>query len=470
VDKTKMIAALAGTEMTTRELVEDQTVPDIMKAMLNKHNRCEADYDKIYREFLGGDVYDICYRLWKFCRDEFNYVIEKAKKQYVSSPIAMLTNGDVDCKNYALFCAGVLDAIKRNEGMDIVFVYRFANYDFLDSLLHPQDAGHVFVVVNPNTDDIWVDPVLPRFNDHLFYWRKIDKRVRSKSRVGMVGRMPAAVGSSAESDLLNAIYEYTEGLAQAMQVTQQTNTLNSISSAVLKGITASVPGLSQALSLLNAGYAVVSDTFGVGSLAARLVNDLVSNPLTAPIKIIEDIFNGRTYNTDQYWAAQYYQYYVLGKSNVTGINQIADSDVMPALKWFIDRLGVFISGRQHIIGLTKSPSEYMKYHAVNAFTTTDVNRVNAAYNVASKYFDFNGAPGSWANTEGVYDQTLVNIANASGESVEQAAAAANYSGVYSSTATGGAATVTNGSSFLQKYGWWAAAALLIAAGLQSSKS
>jgi hypothetical protein len=452
LSKQSMIMTLAGTQPNPQKVVDRQSCNDIIHRMLVKHKKCERDYDRICEEFDLGTNMDVCVKLFEFCKRNFLYVIEDEEEQYVSSPYTMLTNGRVDCKNYALFCAGVIDALKRR-GRRVHWCFRYANYDLIDSLLHPLDVGHVFVVVDPNGENIWLDPVMNEFNYKMWYWKKRDKVPRSYASIG---RLPMRVGD-AEGDLLSAVKQYSDGLSNAMSVTTATQTLNAISAGVLKSISASIPGLSQALAAVNAGQVALNNAFGPGSLAARLFSDISSNIIMMPISLVNTIFNGRTYNTDQYWAAQYYKYYVLGQSNVTGINDVADSDVLPALKWFIDRLGVFISGREHIIALTKSPQAYMDYFSVNADTTTDPVRVDAAYNVASQYFNFNGGPGSWANTVGVYDAQVVDIANATGESVEQVAASQGYQGVYSSTAQGAAGQVN----------WMlvAAAAVLVYVGL-----
>lgn len=417
MQKSLLIAKLAGTQPVSRMIVEDQQVKDIISLMMAKHARTRGDYDKIYQYFEGGDIYDICERLWKFCKKNFRYVIEDEDAQYVSAPITMLTNGNVDCKNYALFIAGVLDAMKRH-GQHIVWQFRFASYRLL------QDPGHVFVVVNPNTDNIWVDPVLDEFNYHLFYWSAINKKVRAAKAVGFI---PGRVGS-AESDLLAALKEYSDGITNAVATAKQSNQLNTLSLLVLKSASTSIPGVSQALSLVNAGQALVSNVFGAGSLAARLANDITSggNIVSNLVNVVNDVFNGRTYQTDNYWGAVYYQFYVLGR-NTTNETQVADGDVAAGLKWFIDRLGIFISGREHIIAIAQSPQAYTSYAKVNSDTTTDPVRVQAAYLVASKYFV--GPPGNfdqslrgaWANTQGVFDADIVAIAKATGLSPIQVA-------------------------------------------------
>ncbi len=418
MQKSLLIAKLAGTQPVKKMVVEDQQVKDIISLMMAKHARTRGDYDKIYEYFEGGSIEQICYRLWKFCKKNFHYVVEDEDAQYVSSPITMLTNGDVDCKNYALFIAGILDAMKR-AGKQLTWQFRFASYRLL------QEPGHVFVVVNPNTDNIWVDPVLDDFNYHLFYWRAVNKKPKGARAIGYINR--GRVGSP-ESDLLSALKEYSDGITNAVAIAKQSGTLNSLSLLVLKSASAAIPGVSQALALVGAGQALVSTVFGPGSLAARLAADITSggNIVSNFINSVSDVFNGRTYQTDNYWGAVYYQFYVLGR-NTTNETQVADGDVAVGLKWFIDRLGIFISGREHIIAIAQSPQAYIKYAAVNSDTTTDPVRVQAAYLVASKYFV--GPPGNfdqslrgaWANTQGVFDADIVAIAQATGKSVIQVA-------------------------------------------------
>jgi hypothetical protein len=450
---------LSGTQPASKMVVDRQSCDDIIQRMLIKHEKTKGDYDMICGEFDKGSLYHVCETIFNFCKKNFRYKIEEEEKQYVSVPYTMLVNQFVDCKNYALFCAGILDALKRR-GRKFHWIFRFANYDWVDALLYPSDVGHVFVVVNPNTDNIWVDPVMNEFNYHMWYWKKRDKRPRSVKGIGRIG---GAVGS-AEDDLLSSVKEYADGLSGAMNVTNTLQELNAISAGILKSIAGSLPGASQALAAINAGQVFLNNTFGAGSIESRLFADMQGNILLAPINIFKTIFKGRTYNTDQYWAAQYYKYYVLGQAGVTNINQVTDSDVIPALKWFIDRTGVFISGREHIIALTKGPAEYIGYQSVNADTTNDINRVNAACNVAGKYFVFGAPPGSWANTVGVYDQQVIAIANSTGLSVEQVAAQEKYQGVYSASATTGPNPVTGGGSNMNVI-LLAAAAVLIIVGL-----
>jgi hypothetical protein len=420
MDKQAIISSLSGTAPKPYVVCDDQSTNDIIRQILVKHEQCKSHYDLIFGYFEGGSIRDVCKRLWSFCRKSFNYVIEDEKRQYTSAPITMLRNGDVDCKNYALFIGGILDAMCR-AGDPIVWKFRFASY----SLLQPS-MGHVFVVVNPGTDDIWIDPVLDGFDDHAFYWYHKDKRPAG-SRVGAIGRiagsMPtrAVMGSgSSESQLLTQLSEYQQGLIQAMQLSTQTNTLNAITSGVLLGVTtALLPGLAAALQVLKLGQVPINNAFGVGSVAARVYSDLTSFNV---VGIFNDVFNGRTYNSDAYWGAAFYYYFVEGQS-INNQNEVSDAQVLPALKWFIDRTGVFISGREHIMALIQGADAYLALARVNSDTTTNRAQVQAAVQVAQRYWPINGAPtpnygnfdptlrGAWKNTVGVFDTGIVQLAN-----------------------------------------------------------
>lgn len=426
LNKSQLIAALRGTERSRTLVIDEQSSQDIVREVCSAHKDHAADYDLISHYFDGGSLYDICDRLWTFCKNELTYKVESAKVQNVGCPYWILTHGVVDCKNYASFIAGNLDSMKRR-GLRVVWEFRFISVRVLS--LFDRDPDHVFVVVNPNTNDIWVDPVLSDFNEHIGYFYRSSKRVstnmgRLSKRVGAIGGYNmggAAIGSTVENALLADVASYASGLSGAITQTKKTSQLNIITESVLLGVaTAVFPEAIVVLAALKAGAVVLDKAFGVGAASSRILTDISNLDIAG---MISDIFNGRTYNTDQYWAAVYYQYYVLGK-NITDINHVADSDVLPALKWFIDRAGVFISGREHIIGLTQSSNAYEQYHSVNADTTTDMILVNAASIMAKNNWPSPGnfsanMLGAWANTAGVYDQQLINIAAAQGETPEQ---------------------------------------------------
>ncbi len=423
MNKSQLISDLKGTERPRRLVVDEQSAEDIIQEVCKAHKEHAADYDLISGYFAGGSVYDICERLWVFCKDQLQYKVESAEVQNVGCPYWILTHGVIDCKNFASFIAGVLDSLKR-QGLQVVWEFRFIS-DRPFSLID-READHVFVVVNPATEDIWVDPVLNQFDQHIYYFFSTNRRIKT-ARVGAIGAIGCmcdgvAIGSTQENALLADVAAYAAGLSGAMTQSKTTNTLNIITESILLGVATAVlgPVAVVALAALKAGAVALDKEFGVGAVSSRVLTDISNLDIAG---MISDIFNGRTYNTDQYWAAVYYQYYVLG-NQVTDINHVSDSDILPALKWFIDRAGVFISGREHIIALTQSPAAYENYHKVNADTTTDMTLVNAASIVAKKYWISPGTfsaelKGAWAGTIGVYDQALVNLAASYGETPEQ---------------------------------------------------
>ena len=161
----------------TQVLVHNQSVGDIITGILKTHSLYRSEYDKIYKRFDAPTVRGICKKLYNFLRENTHYVIESDNKQTLRSPAAILQLGSnpkigLDCKSFALFCGGVLDAFRRH-GRDIDFAYRFASYRPFDKIPH-----HVFIVVNPDTkNEIWLDNVLPSFDIKKRYFYKIDKKV-----------------------------------------------------------------------------------------------------------------------------------------------------------------------------------------------------------------------------------------------------------------------------------------------------
>lgn len=151
-----------------------QGVPDIIKEVLNAHKYFAADYDEIYQFFDQGQKEETARRIFKFLKKNVRYEVEGDEKQTTKSPAALVAMGYGDCKHYAGFIAGVLDAIERNTGQKINWAYRFGNYQMFDT-----EPGHVFVVINPGGNEIWVDPVLENFDEKLRPYSYTDKKIKA---------------------------------------------------------------------------------------------------------------------------------------------------------------------------------------------------------------------------------------------------------------------------------------------------
>ena len=410
------------------KLVDKQVVSDIIRYMPWKLEVSRPYYDRIWMSFDADTLEEVGEGIFDFLKDQMVYQEEDDEGQWLSTPKEMLERGECDCKGYALFIGGVVDAMNRNSGRPpIDWCFRFVPSAILGTKI-----GHVFVVLEPGGEELWVDPVLSELNEKPFYMVQKDKYVAEGSTVGALrvseaGQLSGQRVGSAESNLLSQLYEYQQGLIQAVNLSTSTSTINTITKYVIMGITSVlVPGLAIALKVLSLAQTPLNNAFGPGSVAARVYSDITSFNVAA---LVSDIFNGRTYNSDQYWGAALYYFYVQGQ-NITNQDQVTDSMVLPALKWFIDRTGVFVSGRQHIMGLIQGEQEYTSYASVNSDTTTNAAMVEAAVAVAQKYWIISGTPnenyatfdpslkGSWADTVGVFDTGLTAIAATLGETAE----------------------------------------------------
>lgn len=165
----------------------NQSVGDIISGILNTHNYWRNDYDKICLNFNDKTPYLIGKKIFDFLKGHTHYVIESDNQQTLRSPAAILKLGSdkkigLDCKSYSLFIGGVLDALNR-KGININWCYRFASYKFTDKLPH-----HVFVVINPGSSkEIWIDPVLPSYNEKKQYFYKIDRKPKNMALVQVSG-------------------------------------------------------------------------------------------------------------------------------------------------------------------------------------------------------------------------------------------------------------------------------------------
>lgn len=204
---------------------------------------------------------------------------------------------------------------------------------------------------------------------------------------------------------------YSDAVQTSVGQAKATGQLDATSMAVLQAAKG-VPGAAQAYQISQTLQTGLNSVFGQGSVISRLASaGLSGNVLTTIPNVIKQAFNGRTLQSDQYEFAQDYLRLVKGKKT-TSPNDTGDNDVLEALQWAINKLGVPISGREHVQALNKSPQVYMDLAKVNPITSTDPAKVQAAYNVVQQFMmyppDPNNALGAWANTIGVYDQILVN--------------------------------------------------------------
>lgn len=158
------------------KLVENQDTRDIVRNILIYHNLYRSEYDKISDKFIGKDPRQTLKNVFNFLKQNVSYKIESENRQTLKSPAAIIATGKTtgsDCKNYALFIAGIAESLTRLKLQNIPITYRFASYKWYDE--QPQ---HVFIVAFPNTNnEIWIDPVLDNFDEKKRYNHSIDKKM-----------------------------------------------------------------------------------------------------------------------------------------------------------------------------------------------------------------------------------------------------------------------------------------------------
>jgi hypothetical protein len=177
LSKKFLLSKISGFQNNSKMIVLEQSTGDIIQAILNTHPKYQHDYKKIAKYFEGRNLQDTCNNIWSFLKKNIKYVIESENKQIVRSPGAILFQGVSDCKCYSLFAGGIC------ESLGIPFCYRFASYR-----ADNKNPGHVFIVVNPGTEnEIWIDPVLSRFNYQKQYVYKIDKKPKKMAIYSVSG-------------------------------------------------------------------------------------------------------------------------------------------------------------------------------------------------------------------------------------------------------------------------------------------
>lgn len=171
ISKETLLGSLPPYQNKKILLVKDQTVHHIINEVLQGHKDFAKDYDKIALFFDSENIDDLSDQLFRFCKENLEYIEESEDEQTVLSPAAMLTRGHCDCKGYSSFIGGILDALNR-QGMKIDWCYRFASYNVFNDLPH-----HVFIVVKDPGGEIWIDPT-PGSNKKTPVWY-IDKKVKT---------------------------------------------------------------------------------------------------------------------------------------------------------------------------------------------------------------------------------------------------------------------------------------------------
>lgn len=152
----------------------NQDTNDIIKGIIEGHDKYAKDYDKISSFFIGSTPKQTGRNIWNFLKENVKYVVEPEYKQTIKSPSAIIATGHTtgsDCKNLSLFTAGIVQSLAKKGIQKIPFCFRFSSYKYFSEV-----PEHVFVVLYPGTkNEIWVDAVLNSYDNKKAYTYKIDK-------------------------------------------------------------------------------------------------------------------------------------------------------------------------------------------------------------------------------------------------------------------------------------------------------
>ena len=165
-----------------KTIVKDHNTDDIVREVLTAHKVFAKDYDLIAPQFWRGNQLDTIRYIFNYCKKNFPYKVEGEESQTTRSPGAIIATAKkmgVDCKHYAGWIAGVLDALNRT-GKNFTYKYRFASYDLFNST-----PEHFFIVVTIGGNEYWVYPVLQQFDQRTpGYIYSFDKKP-AMQRIGI---------------------------------------------------------------------------------------------------------------------------------------------------------------------------------------------------------------------------------------------------------------------------------------------
>ena len=194
VSKSAVLKKLAPFNNYKKVVSADQTVTDIIDGIVNTHYQYQDEYDKISNYFVGESELETARNIFNFLKSNVPYYIESTNNQTLRSPSAIVALPG-DCKSYALFANGVLDSLNRKGIFQVPLAFRFAGYK--DTTREPQ---HVFAVMYPGTKkEIWIDPVLNRFNEKRQTSFYKDKKIKM-SLIALSGVGYSATDKRAEME------------------------------------------------------------------------------------------------------------------------------------------------------------------------------------------------------------------------------------------------------------------------------
>lgn len=348
-----------------QKLISDnQDTNDIMKEVYNAHKHFAKDYDLLTNYFINTDPVSLAKEVFNYCKENFNYKIEKDSLQTTRSPAGIIYTKNIDCKHYAGFIAGVLDAMRRKYNLKFELFYRFGRYDIFDTM-----PGHVFVVMKYNEKEYWIDPVLESFNKRFpIPISFIDKKIKNMSLVRISG---ITQSQNITPRIVNRLQPSMSG---AVGETVYNQAAKVVANA-LNQATASIP-------FVGVAQGLIADFFGKGGISDWITPGGIINEIKSAIF-------GRAFRGGQYWLGEKFRYYIMGEDiHTRDADVVTDPAVSTAITTFSVGFGVPIEDYQDILNLEKGANEYIKRYVTLGANANDISidAVNRAVELKRKYF------------------------------------------------------------------------------------
>lgn len=348
----------------------EQSVHDIIVEVINAHNRYASHYDNLISFFTGN----VPRQLFNFCQAYLPYREESDHYQQTKSPSAILQSGKMknDCKHYAGFVAGVLDAMNRAGLTNYDWRYMFVNYK-----KGSDKADHVFVIVD---DDIWIDPtpikdrktgryVSRTFNDRLMIPANYRDDLKPETMLSSLHGLHYYVANEdiSQPTMCNMNGSYNNN-----------NNVGFAWAAVLPAIqtaTGTAGTINSAVSTANS----LADKLPDGGL-----KDWVKTFMSDPVGAVTTIFTGRTYTSGDYRLGEVYMRNILGMMEIQRRGQVPDGYVPQAWSFFTLALGVPIGSLDHIDQLVIGASNYKSWNN-NSFSWVPDDQAQRANRILNQY-------------------------------------------------------------------------------------
>lgn len=340
----------------------DQSMEQIIAEVLNAHNRYAPHYDRIGSFFPGYAPR----KLFDFVQRNMTYKEEPGKDQKTKSPSAALCSKNNDCKHYAGFIGGILDAINRTGKKYYDWKYRFAEYD------NKGTYDHVYITVG---NDLWIDPTPIKnkvtglyetrtFNDRKIYptnWIDIKPRTMLSSLHGVQYTVTNQLPPTA--------------CCSGAYIGQTTSGSTTSVSPDIAAAAAADPEVGAVVE----GAQTLANSLPDGSLK-DWVNDFLSDPTGA----VKSIIFGRTYNTGNYKLGEIYMRNILGMEQIQRNTQVPDKYIPQAWAFFTAAMGVPVGSIDHMDALVQGRDAY-KTWANGTFSWVPDDQVDRANKILNQY-------------------------------------------------------------------------------------